>query len=360
MGKHYDQLTLEERCTIARLREAGQSIRQIAAALDRAPSTISRELKRNQGSQVGYKPGYAEEQAAPGAGKARAWNAMPSCATSFSAACNAAGRPSRSPAGSSARRSRPPSATRPSTASSTPRSAAPTTAPGATICPGPGTSAAGAPRPAVPRQLHKGRVSIACAPTPSSGAAPSAIGKPTSCTSPPPARPSSSRTNASPAFSCWPSNPARPPADRRPAPRLVPHPRPAPAQDHHLRQRHRVRPASPAHRPARHPYLLLRSPQPLAKRRRRKRHRTPAKTLAAQDKPRHHRRRILRALVVAYNNTPRKCLDFKSPAEAFHPNCCTSNVNPHPRCARDDSVSYRRKSRPEGRLSRRGAKRRTI
>ena len=63
MGKHYGHFSLEERCTIARLRQAGQSIRQIATALDRSPSSISRELKRNHGRQVGYKPAYAEEQA---------------------------------------------------------------------------------------------------------------------------------------------------------------------------------------------------------------------------------------------------------------------------------------------------------
>jgi IS30 family transposase len=63
MGEHYRQLTLEERCTIARLHEGGQSIRQIAAALDREPSTISRELKRNRGTTVGYKPAYAQKQA---------------------------------------------------------------------------------------------------------------------------------------------------------------------------------------------------------------------------------------------------------------------------------------------------------
>jgi IS30 family transposase len=68
MGEHYDHVTLEERCTIARLRDSGQSIRQIAAALDRSPSSISRELKRNHGAQVGYKPAYAEEQA-----RARRW-----------------------------------------------------------------------------------------------------------------------------------------------------------------------------------------------------------------------------------------------------------------------------------------------
>ena len=68
MGEHYEQLSLDERCTIAQLREAGQSIRQIAAALDRPPSTISRELKRNSGSQVGYKASYAQQQA-----RARRW-----------------------------------------------------------------------------------------------------------------------------------------------------------------------------------------------------------------------------------------------------------------------------------------------
>src|SRR5439155_22944337 len=68
MGEHYEHLSLEERCQIAQLRADGQSIRQIAAALDRPPSTLSRELKRNSGAQLGYKPGYAEEQA-----RARRW-----------------------------------------------------------------------------------------------------------------------------------------------------------------------------------------------------------------------------------------------------------------------------------------------
>jgi len=59
----YEQLSLEERCAIAGLRSDGQSIRQIAARLDRSASTISRELRRNSGVQVGYKPAYADEQA---------------------------------------------------------------------------------------------------------------------------------------------------------------------------------------------------------------------------------------------------------------------------------------------------------
>jgi IS30 family transposase len=66
---HYRQLSIEERCEIARLHEDGQSIQKIAAALDRQPSTISRELKRNSGSKVGYRPSYAQQQAA-----ARRWS----------------------------------------------------------------------------------------------------------------------------------------------------------------------------------------------------------------------------------------------------------------------------------------------
>ena len=69
MGRSYTQVSLEERCEISRLRADGISIRQIAAALDRAPSTISRELKRNSGSTVGYKPAYAQDQT-----RARRWS----------------------------------------------------------------------------------------------------------------------------------------------------------------------------------------------------------------------------------------------------------------------------------------------
>ena len=59
----YEQLSLDDRCEIARLCAEGRSIRQIAATLDRAPSTISRELKRNRSRELGYQPGYAQQQA---------------------------------------------------------------------------------------------------------------------------------------------------------------------------------------------------------------------------------------------------------------------------------------------------------
>jgi IS30 family transposase len=68
MGRGYKQLSLEERCEIARLQAEGRSLRQIAAALDRTPSTVARELKRNCGVEIGYKPSYAQEQT-----RARRW-----------------------------------------------------------------------------------------------------------------------------------------------------------------------------------------------------------------------------------------------------------------------------------------------
>src|ERR1700757_5192489 len=68
MRRSYEQLSLEDRCEIARLSANDNSVRQIAAALDRSPSTISRELKRNRGRQIGYRPSYAEQQT-----RARRW-----------------------------------------------------------------------------------------------------------------------------------------------------------------------------------------------------------------------------------------------------------------------------------------------
>ena len=63
MEKRYRQLSLEERCQIAGLQGTVSSIRQIAAALDRAPSKIAREIKRNQDTQESYNPAYADQQA---------------------------------------------------------------------------------------------------------------------------------------------------------------------------------------------------------------------------------------------------------------------------------------------------------
>jgi transposase, IS30 family len=55
-------LSQDERIEIADLRHAGLSIRQIAGRLGRAPSTISRELRRNT-TAGGYRPLEAHRRA---------------------------------------------------------------------------------------------------------------------------------------------------------------------------------------------------------------------------------------------------------------------------------------------------------
>jgi transposase, IS30 family len=47
MGRCYRHLSAEERGALMVMRRSGQSIRRVAAALGRAPSTLSRELRRN-------------------------------------------------------------------------------------------------------------------------------------------------------------------------------------------------------------------------------------------------------------------------------------------------------------------------
>lgn len=47
MGSRYEQLSAEERGVIMVMRLQGSSVRAVAGALERAPSTISRELRRN-------------------------------------------------------------------------------------------------------------------------------------------------------------------------------------------------------------------------------------------------------------------------------------------------------------------------
>jgi len=67
MGRCYDQLSLEERIEIYRLHAGGKSQKSIAASLGRSPSTISRELRRNaKPSKLwpgGYKPARAQQLA---------------------------------------------------------------------------------------------------------------------------------------------------------------------------------------------------------------------------------------------------------------------------------------------------------
>ena len=121
-------------------------------------------------------------------------------------------------------------------------------------------------------------------------------------------------------------------ADRAVARTLSPHS----CADHHLRQRHRVRPPLQPAQP-RAQDLLLRSLRPLAERRHRKRHRPNATPHPAQNRPRHRLRPKLRRARAAPTTTPRrKCLDFQNPRRGIPPTCCTSNVNPPPRLRGDD------------------------
>jgi transposase, IS30 family len=68
MPQRYAQLSFDERIEIAALQAKGCSLRQIARCLDRAPSTISRELKRNKAQTKPYRPRLAQARTA-----ARRW-----------------------------------------------------------------------------------------------------------------------------------------------------------------------------------------------------------------------------------------------------------------------------------------------
>ena len=58
----YVELSIEERATIQVSRAQGMSLRRIARLLERAPSTISREVRRNQTDQRAYCARYAQQQ----------------------------------------------------------------------------------------------------------------------------------------------------------------------------------------------------------------------------------------------------------------------------------------------------------
>lgn len=60
---NYIHLTIEERTCIYQLWLSGVSVRNIARAKERSPSTISRELKRNNcGYRFKYLPHIAEKK----------------------------------------------------------------------------------------------------------------------------------------------------------------------------------------------------------------------------------------------------------------------------------------------------------
>ena len=58
---HYHHLSIEERESILFLQGAGKGIREIAAALGRSASTVSREIRRNRVEER-YLPSHAEQQ----------------------------------------------------------------------------------------------------------------------------------------------------------------------------------------------------------------------------------------------------------------------------------------------------------
>ena len=74
MGQRYGQLSLEERVEIYRLHADGKSQNQIASALKRAPSTISRELRRNSQPSKVWKGGYKPVRAQQLAERRRRWD----------------------------------------------------------------------------------------------------------------------------------------------------------------------------------------------------------------------------------------------------------------------------------------------
>lgn len=59
----YHQLTSEERYALTTLRRQGYTMRGIARALGRAPSTISREIRRNRRKDGGYRAFTADQRA---------------------------------------------------------------------------------------------------------------------------------------------------------------------------------------------------------------------------------------------------------------------------------------------------------
>ncbi len=60
MGTAYTQLDIDERYELFRLREAGIAQKEMALLMNRSESTISRELRRNALPKGGYRPGSAD------------------------------------------------------------------------------------------------------------------------------------------------------------------------------------------------------------------------------------------------------------------------------------------------------------
>jgi transposase, IS30 family len=74
MGQNYCQLSLDERIEIYRLRAAGESMQMIARTLERHVSTISREINRNSETTKVWSSGYAPARAQKLAERRRRWD----------------------------------------------------------------------------------------------------------------------------------------------------------------------------------------------------------------------------------------------------------------------------------------------
>ena len=120
---------------MACLRAAGQSVRKIAASVDRSPSTVARELKRNGSRTQGYQPVYANQQAHARRWRGSRWSVTALCGTRSSPVSNRAGLRSRWPGAWPWRRASGSSPTRPSTGSYTPNWRGRRTTPGVSTCP---------------------------------------------------------------------------------------------------------------------------------------------------------------------------------------------------------------------------------
>ena len=74
MGQCYGQLSLDERIEIYRLRAAGESMQMIALTLERARSTISREIRRNSLATKVWRGGYSPTRAQKLTERRRHWD----------------------------------------------------------------------------------------------------------------------------------------------------------------------------------------------------------------------------------------------------------------------------------------------
>ena len=263
-------------------------------------------------------PAMPTSRPGPVAGPVPAWTGITTCGPGSSPGFSKAGPHSRWPDAWHGRRDTLLSPMRASTASSTPNWPARRTTPGATIYPGPRPNEAGGAAEAAAPLLSSpsGVLWQNARHRPRTGALP-AIGRPTSCSSVPTARPSWSSMSATLASS-WPSAPpgktAGPLANaifRLLAP-LPPPWRQTITFDNgtEFARHYHLHPLSIAtfFCDTHSPWQKGGVENAIGRLRRT----LPRKTdLAAL--PEHQ----FTALVQAYNNTPRKCLDYQSPAEIF-------------------------------------------